>query len=145
MPKHAIQKDVVFLLPFPVRWHKTFRLTARKSNNSKRGCTGQRTFSPWALPPPPDTSRCLGRSVNDRSSLYKTSSLKYFLALFFSESCVISFYLIAPCGFLFQELVRSLLGLMENLSIKGGVLQGASHIQNLHFFMCLSSASAKLI
>lgn len=136
MPKHAIQKDVVFLLPFPVRWHKTFHLTARKSNNSKCGCTGQRSFSPWALPPPPDTSRCLHRSVND---------LKYFLALFFSESCVISFCLIAPCGFLFQELVRSLLGLMENLSIKGGVLQGASHIQNLHFFLCLKSASAKLI
>lgn len=61
--KYAIQNDVVFLLPFPVRWHKTFHLMARKPSSRKNGCTGQRSFSPWALPPPPDTSSCLDRSV----------------------------------------------------------------------------------
>lgn len=61
--KHAIQNDVVFFLPFPVRWHKTFRLTARKSSNHKNGCTGQRSFSPLGPASTTKHKQILGRSV----------------------------------------------------------------------------------
>jgi len=80
--KQTTQNDVVFLLPFPARWHQTFQLIARKSNNDKNGRTGQRPFSPQALPLPPGTSRYVGRSVMTGQAYIRLPPLNT-LALFF--------------------------------------------------------------
>lgn len=114
-PKYAIQNYVGFLLPLPLRQHKIFYLMTKKSNNHKNGCTGQNSFSPWVCPHL-QTQVDAWAANNDRSSLNKTSSLKYHLTLVF---LICNFLLLtAICRFLLQERVPSTPGLMEALSVR---------------------------
>lgn len=114
-PKYAIQNEVGFLLPLPLARHKIFYLMAKKSNNHKNGCNGQKSFSPW-LCLHPQTQADAWAANNDRSSLNKISSLKYDFILVL---VMCNFLLLTEmCGFLLQECVQSSPGLMDDHSAR---------------------------
>lgn len=128
-PKYVIQNDVGFLLLFPLRWHKIFYLMAKKTNSHRNGCTGQTSFSPWVFLHL-QTQEDAWAANNDRSSLNKTSSLKYCL----TPILVMCNCLLLICGFLLQECVQSSPGVMEALSARS--FPSVKKIFLLFFFLC---------